>query len=95
MGIGRPAASVGNGDCERAASLRLFGAGRGIGTPWAAAKGAAMSRALTNVARRADVIFTPESLFTTNLLVCLQAGARNMSRQRADYRWVETPKDAA
>jgi len=95
MGIGRPAASVGNGDCERAASLRLFGAGRGIGTPWAEAKGAAMSRALTNAARRADVIFTPESLFTANLFVCLQAGARNCRGKEPDYRWVETPKDAA
>jgi hypothetical protein len=95
MGIGRRAASVGNGDCERAASLRLFGAGRGIGTPWAEAKGAAMSRAMTNTASRVDVIFTPKPCSPQNLFVCLQAGARNMSRQRADYRWVETPKDAA
>jgi hypothetical protein len=53
MGIGRPAVSVGIGDSERAAWLRLFGAGCGSGMPWAAAsRGGAMSRTPSNAARR-------------------------------------------
>ena len=62
MGIGRPAASVGIGDTERAGWLRLFGSDCRSGVPWAAANtGAAMSRTPNNAARWADVIFTSES----------------------------------